>query len=66
MKKVRPKKLALAKETLRTLENTALRQVAAADSGGSDSGSARCGSSDARLASCPIACAFITIATFLL
>jgi hypothetical protein len=56
MKKTRLKRLALAKETLRTLESTDLRRIAAADSGGSDTGSALCGSSDERMTSCQMTC----------
>jgi hypothetical protein len=61
MKKMSGKRLTLAKETLRTLDNIALRGVDGADSGGSDSGSARCGSSDPRLASCATSCTGVEI-----
>ena len=51
MKKTRIRKLSLSKETVRVLSGETLRNVAAGDSGGSDTGSALC-PSDPRASYC--------------
>jgi|GraSoiStandDraft_8_1057269.scaffolds.fasta_scaffold282608_2 hypothetical protein len=61
MKKTRMKRLVLAKETLGNLDDIALGRVGGADSGGSDTGSALCGFSDPRLATCDGWCTTFTI-----